>query len=162
MTNEIAQAHNGEEQNENGNETTALAVQGEAQSQATLNLRPSEYLPGNRPVTVSSRKIADTFSAVGGARPVFASDVQFKETMQVSGIRPIAASTLAVRDTYNTMGSRPVSASALKVKDTLQASGIRPIAASTLAISETISIMGNRPVAANSDINIDLLMGYLD
>ncbi|USR90159.1 hypothetical protein NEA10_15080 [Phormidium yuhuli AB48] len=140
---------------------SALTVQG-GEARKALDLKPADYLPGNRPVGVSHREIVDTFSAVGGLRPIFSNDVNFTQTMKASGVRPISASTLAISETYNTMGNRPISASGMKVSSTIQSSGIRPVSASTLVISDTVSIMGNRPVAANATADIDALMGYLD
>ncbi len=140
---------------------SALAVQG-GEARKALDLKPAGYLPGNRPVGVSHREIVDTFSAVGGLRPIFSNDVDFTHTMKASGIRPISASTLAISETYHAMGNRPISASGMKISSTIQSSGIRPVSASTLVISDTVTIMGNRPVAANATADIDSLMGYLD
>jgi len=142
-------------------QASALAVQG-SDARKALDLKPADYLPGNRPVGISHREIVDTFSAVGGLRPIFSNDVDFTQTMKASGVRPISASTLAISETYNTMGNRPVSVSNMKISSTIQSSGVRPVSASTLAISDTVTIMGNRPVAANATADIDSLMGYLD
>ncbi|MGD1902713.1 MAG: hypothetical protein ACFB9N_10790 [Geitlerinemataceae cyanobacterium] len=80
--------------------TTALAVKSEAER--------TSYL-GNRPVEPSTSKIVETFSAVGGARPIFATEMQVSDTIKASGIRPVAASTLAISSEYGAMGSsRPV------------------------------------------------------
>jgi hypothetical protein len=85
----------------------ALIVKGEAESESALNVRPS-YL-GNRPVEPSTSKIIETFSAVGGSRPIFASDIEIADTIQASGIRPISASTLVISEQYSVMGgNRPV------------------------------------------------------
>lgn len=85
----------------------ALTVKGEAETESALNVRPS-YL-GNRPVEPSTSKIVETFSAVGGSRPIFATAIKIADTMKASGIRPIAASTLVISEQYASMGgNRPV------------------------------------------------------
>ena len=92
--------------------TAALTVKGEADAESSLDVRPS-YL-GNRPVEPSTSKIVETFSAVGGSRPIFASALTVCDTIKASGIRPISASTLVISEQYSVMGgSRPVASNEL-------------------------------------------------
>jgi hypothetical protein len=92
--------------------TAALTVKDEAEAASALDVRPS-YL-GNRPVEPSTSKIIETFSAVGGSRPIFASAITVCDTIKASGIRPVSASTLVISEQYSVMGgSRPVASNEL-------------------------------------------------
>jgi len=92
--------------------TAALTVKSEAETENALKVRPS-YL-GNRPVGPSTSKIVETFSAVGGSRPIFATAIKIASTIKASGIRPISASTLVISEEYGSMGSsRPVASNEL-------------------------------------------------
>ena len=106
---------------DNGNEVVALSVNDKSkQGSQGLNLvhQPS-HLPGNRPVEASHLQIVDTYSSVGGARPVIASGINIKGTLTVSGNRPIAASHLQVSETYTVMGNRPVASNEVDDSTTL-------------------------------------------
>ncbi len=90
---------------EKDGQATALAVQ--SQAKGGLNLATG-HLPGNRPITASHLKIADSFRSVGGSRPIFASQMKVAGTLVASGTRPISASTLVLSETYKLMGNRPI------------------------------------------------------
>ncbi|MBE9040835.1 hypothetical protein IQ235_08590 [Oscillatoriales cyanobacterium LEGE 11467] len=96
--------------NSKDKQVTALAVPGKSDTAKSLSveMRPDSDLPQNRPVTVSHSEITETFGAVGGQRPIFASHLQVCGTINSSGQRPISAGTLAISDVYASMGNRPV------------------------------------------------------
>lgn len=133
--------------------STKLAVAGKNQ-ESTLALT-------TRPVSATGLVVRETINS-SGIRPIVASDLKVAEMINSSGLRPVAASDLKVAETVNIMGIRPIAASGLKVVETINSMGIRPIMASTLHISETILLSGNRPVADNEDQDAGNLMGYLD
>ncbi len=98
-----------------------LSLNGEPKQHDATGLelyKPSE-LPGNRPVTVSNLKIAETYSAVGGTRPIFANEMKVAGSITASGIRPISASTLQISETYVVMGNRPVASNQIDDPATL-------------------------------------------
>ena len=100
---------NGSDQEEN-TPLTALSVQIEAakgKSPLKLQLQEHTKLPGHRPVEASHLRVVETFSSVGGSRPIMAGEMEVSSTLTISGRRPIAASHLQVSQTY-VMGNRPI------------------------------------------------------
>ena len=76
-------------------------------------------LPGNRPISLSNLKISETYSSVGGVRPVFASSMEVAGSLVASGQRPIVKSTLAISKDIVIMGNRPVAPNEMDDTDTL-------------------------------------------
>ena len=107
--------------NSNDKQVTALAVPdpSEASQSLSVKMRPDSDLPQNRPVTVSKLAIAETFGAVGGERPIFASSLQVRGTIDSSGLRPISAGNLAISEVYTSMGNRPVASNDIDDPDAL-------------------------------------------
>ncbi|MGK7875890.1 MAG: hypothetical protein AB4426_22100 [Xenococcaceae cyanobacterium] len=104
-----------------GNEVVALSVKGESEkAPQRINLvhKPSQ-LPGNRPVEASHLKVVNTYSSVGGARPITAGEMEISSTLTVSGNRPIAVSHLKISETYSVMGNRPVASNEIDDPSTL-------------------------------------------
>jgi len=101
-------------------EVVALSVKNKADEEKNFKLaRPSETLPGNRPVEASHLNVVSTYTSVGGMRPVTASGMEVSGTLAISGNRPIAASHLQVSETYTVMGSRPVASNEIDDPATL-------------------------------------------
>ena len=101
--------NNGSDQ-EDKNPSAALSVLKEAaegKSPLKLQLQEHTKLPGHRPVEASHLRVVETFSSVGGRRPIVAGDMEVSSTLTISGRRPIAASHLHVSETY-VMGNRPI------------------------------------------------------
>ena len=73
-----------------------------------------KQLPNNRPIETSNLNVVSTYSAVGGTRPIVASDIEVSSTLAISGNRPIAASHLKISETYSVMGSRPVASNEIE------------------------------------------------
>ena len=99
---------NGSDQDDK-NPSAALSVQEAAKGKSPLKLQLQEHtkLPGHRPVETSHLRVVETFSAVGGSRPIVAGDMEVSSTLTISGRRPIAASHLHVSEIY-VMGNRPI------------------------------------------------------
>lgn len=89
-------------------ESSALSVS----NAGALKLAKGQIL-GNRPIEASHLQVVSTYSTVGGSRPVVASGLIVKSTINISGNRPVLASTLQVSDTYVVMGNRPVASNAI-------------------------------------------------
>lgn len=143
----------GETANMESETSNKLAVAGKNQD-------PSLAL-STRPVSATHLVVRDTINS-SGIRPIVASDLKIAETINSSGIRPVGISNFQVAETVNIMGIRPIGVSTLKVVETINSMGNRPIMASNLHISETIVLSGNRPVADNEDQDAGNLMGYID
>lgn len=91
-------------------EALALSVKSEPekeQDSSGIQIYKPSGLPGNRPVSVSNLKISETYSTVGGTRPVFASEMEISSSLVASGKRPIVKSKLQISD-IQIMGNRPV------------------------------------------------------
>ncbi|MGF1481677.1 MAG: hypothetical protein ACFB4I_19695 [Cyanophyceae cyanobacterium] len=95
---------------ENNSEQGALSISKQSGDKQPLKLQLQEHtkLPGQRPVESSHLRVVETFSSVGGNRPITASTMEVSGMLTVSGKRPIAASHLQVSETYVVMGNRPV------------------------------------------------------
>ena len=117
MTTTSVQENGSQPPSENNKETqekAPLAVQQPAASGA-LSLKTV----GNRPVSSSNLRVAETFSTVGTNRPIAAGDLQVVSTMKASGNRPISSSGLAISTTYSVMGNRPVASNEIDDSETL-------------------------------------------
>lgn len=91
----------------------ALALPNGPDKSLSVKFRTSD-LPGSRPVTVSQHPVAETFRAVGGNRPIFASSLAVSGMIHASGDRPISASTLVISENYSLMGGkRPIAANTI-------------------------------------------------
>ena len=101
-------------------EVTALTLQKGAAANKSLSVTyPPSNLPQGRPVSPSEHKVADTFSAVGAERPIFASTLQVSGIIKSSGDRPISASSLVISQTYSLMGNRPIASNEIDDPNTL-------------------------------------------
>jgi len=101
----------GQTQNDQEKEITALSVNEPKKKYAQgLQLATNSVggLPGKRPVEASHLQIVNTYSSVGGNRPVVKSGIKIKGMLTISGNRPITASHLKISETYTVMGNRPV------------------------------------------------------
>lgn len=143
----------GETPNMQSEASTKLAVVGESQ-ESTLAIT-------TRPVSATGLVVRDTINS-SGIRPIVASNLKIAETINSSGMRPVGMSDFQVAETISSSGMRPIGASTLKVVETMNSMGMRPIMASKLHISESIVSSGNRPIADNEDEDAGNLMGYLD
>ena len=104
---------NATDNNQESKKVEALALSVKSEPEKTrdssgIQIYNPGGLPGNRPITVSSLKIAETYSAVGGNRPIFASEMEIASSLVASGNRPIAKSTLQISSDIQIMGNRPV------------------------------------------------------
>lgn len=107
---EVINAANNDQENKKV-EALALSVKSEPekeQDSSGIQIYNPGGLPGNRPITVSDLKISETYSAVGGTRPIFTSEMEIASSLVASGSRPIIKSTLKISSDIQIMGNRPV------------------------------------------------------
>ncbi|MFB2891499.1 hypothetical protein ACE1CI_00995 [Aerosakkonemataceae cyanobacterium BLCC-F50] len=142
----------GETPNMESETSTKLAVAGKNQESAAITTRP---------ISATGLVVRETINS-SGIRPIVASDLKIAEMINSSGMRPVGISDFQVAEMMNSSGMRPIGVSTLKVAEMMNSSGMRPIMASNLHISETVVFSGNRPVADNEDQDAGNLMGYLD
>ncbi len=94
-------------------EMVALSLKQESETKgetASLVHQPTvaSTLPGGRPIEQSHLQVVNTYTSVGGDRPVVASGMKISSTLAVSGNRPISAGLLKIDETYMIMGNRPI------------------------------------------------------
>lgn len=114
-----------------------------------------------RPISATHLVVRDTINS-SGIRPIAASELKIAEMINSSGMRPVGISDFQIAEMINSSGMRPIGVSTLKVVETINSSGMRPVMASNLHICETIVLPGNRPVADNEDEDTANFMGYID
>ncbi|MBZ8179120.1 hypothetical protein [Oscillatoria salina] len=113
--------------NDNGKQESQVTVDQvqdlmDNQDGEALNIQvrdSASQLALSRPVTPGKLQVAETFTEMGGNRPVFSSGMKIAGTINASGNRPIAASTLKVSETYQLMGNRPIASNEIDDPDTL-------------------------------------------
>ncbi len=112
---------------------------------------------GQRPIMSSPLEVKGMLTP---NRPIFASDLQVYETINVSGLRPVMASPFEVVGSLDAAGHRPIGANEFEIMATINESGIRPIGASSLHITEMLTV--SRPIASNDIDDSGSLMGFID
>lgn len=100
-------------------EVVALSVKNKNESKGLQLMEEPDRLPGNRPIEASHLRVVNTYSAVGGTRPVISSGMEVSGTLAISGNRPIAVSHLNISETYSVMGNRPVAPNEVDDPETL-------------------------------------------
>jgi hypothetical protein len=133
--------------------STKLAVAGKIK-ESTLAITA-------RPISATHLVVRDTINS-SGIRPIAASDLKISQMINSSGMRPIGVTDFEISQMINSSGMRPIGVSTMQIVETINSSGIRPVMASNLHISENIVLAGNRPVADNEDEDTANFMGYID
>ncbi|MFN3360789.1 MAG: hypothetical protein ACK421_05090 [Pseudanabaenaceae cyanobacterium] len=83
-------------------ETTGIVKVEEKEKEGAL--KPSNKLPGNRPIGANGLQIANVYHIAGSDRPVASGNLQIVE--YIGGNRPVLATSLKISEIY--YGNRPV------------------------------------------------------